>query len=284
MERLRQSSLQAVSVANNVEISVCYNSHTITVVHSSYSHKSYIAPLLTNRELTRIVSVQNRSLPSCIFCPFLCHGRLFLGVEPALLDGGADAANILFHVLAVELRGLCIGGAVWVWIVEEGLDGGQDGGNIVCGGPSVLEDVETELAVGVDVWMEHAGEELDGGRLVGVGFVECEGELEGAVFERRVSWGRWVSTPPREMRRKRVGEGSPGPKMTAFHSMMLSGHGLPEMPSGGSVESRLKSRMRRRRQLVDYGPGKTRVRLCRVARSRALTMAGVYVCEQRKVV
>ena len=76
----------------------------------------------------------------------------------------------------------------------------------------------------------------------------------------------------------------PGPKMTAFHSMMLSGHGLPEMPSGGSVESRLKSRMRRRRQLVDYGSGRTRVRLCGVARLGALTMAGVYVCEQRKVV
>jgi hypothetical protein len=40
--------------------------------------------------------------------------------------------------------------------------------------------------------------------------------------------------------------------MTAFQSMMLSGHGLPEIPPGGSVESRLKSRMSRRRQLVDY--------------------------------
>jgi hypothetical protein len=43
----------------------------------------------------------------------------------------------------------------------------------------------------------------------------------------------------------------PGPKMTAFQSMMLSGHGLPEMPPGGSLERRLKSRMRRRLQLVD---------------------------------
>jgi hypothetical protein len=34
--------------------------------------------------------------------------------------------------------------------------------------------------------------------------------------------------------------------------MMLSGHGLPEMPPGGSLESRLKSRIRRRLQLVDY--------------------------------
>ena len=40
--------------------------------------------------------------------------------------------------------------------------------------------------------------------------------------------------------------------MTAFHTMILSGHGLPEIPPGGSVERRLKSRMRRRLQLVDY--------------------------------
>ena len=33
---------------------------------------------------------------------------------------------------------------------------------------------------------------------------------------------------------------------------MLSGHGLPEIPEGGSVESLLKSRIRRRLQLVDY--------------------------------
>lgn len=39
--------------------------------------------------------------------------------------------------------------------------------------------------------------------------------------------------------------------MTAFHSMMLSGHGLPEIPPGGSVERRLKSRMSLRRQFVD---------------------------------
>lgn len=45
---------------------------------------------------------------------------------------------------------------------------------------------------------------------------------------------------------------APGPKMTAFHSMMLSGHGLPEIPPGGSLDSRLKSRIRRLLQFVDY--------------------------------
>ena len=47
-------------------------------------------------------------------------------------------------------------------------------------------------------------------------------------------------------------EAVPGPKITAFHSMMLSGHGLPEIPEGGSVESLLKSRIKRRLQFVDY--------------------------------
>ena len=42
--------------------------------------------------------------------------------------------------------------------------------------------------------------------------------------------------------------------MTAFQSMILSGQGLPETPPGGSVERRLKSRMRRLRQLVDLIP------------------------------
>jgi hypothetical protein len=39
--------------------------------------------------------------------------------------------------------------------------------------------------------------------------------------------------------------------MTAFHIMMLSGLGLPDMPMGGSEASRLKSRMSRRLAAVD---------------------------------
>lgn len=46
---------------------------------------------------------------------------------------------------------------------------------------------------------------------------------------------------------------SRGPKMTAFHTMMLSWHGEPEMPSGASVARRLKSRMSRLFAAVDCG-------------------------------
>lgn len=41
---------------------------------------------------------------------------------------------------------------------------------------------------------------------------------------------------------------SPGPNMTAFHSMRLSLHGAPDMPCGGSAESFLKSRINLRLQ------------------------------------
>ena len=39
--------------------------------------------------------------------------------------------------------------------------------------------------------------------------------------------------------------------MTAFQIIMLSVHGVPEIPTGGSVERRLKSRIRRRLAVVD---------------------------------
>jgi hypothetical protein len=48
-----------------------------------------------------------------------------------------------------------------------------------------------------------------------------------------------------------MGHNQPGPNMTAFQSMMLSGSGLPDIPPGGSDDSLLKSRIRRFLQLVD---------------------------------
>lgn len=44
---------------------------------------------------------------------------------------------------------------------------------------------------------------------------------------------------------------SPGPKITAFQTIILSALGAPLIPAGGSAWSRLKSRMRRRREVVD---------------------------------
>lgn len=113
---------------------------------------------------------------------------LLLRVEPALLNSRPDAPDVLLHVLPIKLCSLGVGGAVRVRVVQEGLDGREDRGDVVGGRPAVLEDVEAQLAVRVDVRVEHAREELDGWRLVGVGLVEGEQELEGAVFEGRLGW------------------------------------------------------------------------------------------------
>lgn len=66
------------------------------------------------------------------------------------------------------------------------MDGGEDSGDVVGRTPSVLENIETEVAVGVNVGMDHFGEEFDGGRIVGVRFFKGEDESESAVFEGRV--------------------------------------------------------------------------------------------------
>ena len=60
----------------------------------------------------------------------------------------------------------------------------QDGGDVIGRAPSILENVKTEFAVGVHVGMKHAGEKLDGWWLVRIALVECESQLERAVFER----------------------------------------------------------------------------------------------------
>jgi hypothetical protein len=63
--------------------------------------------------------------------------------------------------------------------------------------------------------------------------------------------------------------------MTAFHNMMLSGHGLPEMPPGGSLESRLKSRIRRLLQLVDYNQTRREQKIQERDGQNELTMTAV---------
>lgn len=72
--------------------------------------------------------------------------------------------------------------------MQQALNAGEDSGHIVRRAPAILENVEAELAVCVDVWVEHSAEELDRWRLVGVAFVEGEHQLEGAVLEGRLGW------------------------------------------------------------------------------------------------
>ena len=60
--------------------------------------------------------------------------------------------------LASHLVKLCshtVGRGVWVGLVQQGLNGGEDGRHVVGGGPAVLEDVQADPAVRVHVRVEH---------------------------------------------------------------------------------------------------------------------------------
>ncbi len=59
-------------------------------------------------------------------------------------------------------------------------------GNVVDGGPLVLEDVQADAAIVVDVGVKHGRNEADLGRLVGVLLGELQLEPERATFPRRV--------------------------------------------------------------------------------------------------
>jgi len=177
---------------------------------------------------------------------------LLVVLQPAILDRRPHPSHVLLHVLAVKLRRLRVRGAVRVRIVQQALDGREDRRDVVRRRPSVLENVEAELPVRVHVRMEHPREEFYRRGLVRVRFIKSQQEFECAVFERCV---RCAAQGKRRKDKKipiRWWCDAPGPKMTAFHSMMLSGHGLPEIPPGGSLDKRLKSRIRRLLQLVDY--------------------------------
>eukprot|EP00563_Minutocellus_polymorphus_P021434 CAMPEP_0197721714 /NCGR_PEP_ID=MMETSP1434-20131217/4679_1 /TAXON_ID=265543 /ORGANISM="Minutocellus polymorphus, Strain CCMP3303" /LENGTH=142 /DNA_ID=CAMNT_0043306771 /DNA_START=306 /DNA_END=731 /DNA_ORIENTATION=- len=75
---------------------------------------------------------------------------------------------VLPPVLVVEAAGLGVGGTGGVGIAQQALDAGQNGRDVVDRAPLVLEDVEADLAVVVDVGVEHFGEEADVRGLVGV--------------------------------------------------------------------------------------------------------------------
>ena len=70
--------------------------------------------------------------------------------------------------------------------MQQALHARKNGCDIVGGAPSVLENVETQLAVCIDIGVEHAREKLDRGRLVGVLLVECQDQLECPILKRCV--------------------------------------------------------------------------------------------------
>jgi hypothetical protein len=71
-----------------------------------------------------------------------------------------------------------------------------------------LEDIETDVAVGIDIWVEHFCDEFHGGGFVGVLVSEYEAEAESAVLEGcvacSVSGCQWRLIKAREEPRRNV--------------------------------------------------------------------------------
>lgn len=68
-------------------------------------------------------------------------------------------------------------------VIQQTLHTRQDRRDIISRAPAILQDIQTQFAIGVDVGVEHLGDEADRGGFGRVGVGECEGEAEGAVFE-----------------------------------------------------------------------------------------------------
>lgn len=85
------------------------------------------------------------------------HGHLYSShlIFPTLFDGLLYSFVVFSSVLFVEVAGFDICGGTRVRVIEETLYASEDGGNIVCRAPSVLQDIETQFSGTVYVWMEH---------------------------------------------------------------------------------------------------------------------------------
>lgn len=90
------------------------------------------------------------------------------------------------EVMEVSInRALRTKGPGKAWVTPP-LDTRQNGSHVICWAPSVLQDIEAELAGAVDIGVKHLADKFDAGRLVGVLFLEVHHQAEGSIFERRV--------------------------------------------------------------------------------------------------
>lgn len=75
----------------------------------------------------------------------------------------------------------------------------QDCGHIIGRAPSILQDIQTQLAGAIDVGMEHLADEFDARWLVGVLLLELHHESESAVLKWRICRPDDDSVPLEEM-------------------------------------------------------------------------------------
>lgn len=144
------------------------------------------------------------------------------------------------------------------------LDAGENRSDIVRGAPSILQDIQAELARGIYVGVEHLAEEFDLWRLVRVLLFELHDESKGSVLERCVGrsdddcvpTGRFVS---RWVRGRMLGRRTRSSRCRG-REMRKHQQGHRSACAGGvntirvpmrSIERTLKSRIKRRLAAVD---------------------------------
>ncbi len=86
-----------------------------------------------SRSLIRRRPRPNDGSGSSSLSPTLSDGGFLVVVQPAFLYRRPDTAHVLLHVFAIELRRFCVCGAVRVRIMQEALDGRENGRDVVRG-------------------------------------------------------------------------------------------------------------------------------------------------------
>jgi hypothetical protein len=113
------------------------------------------------------------------------------------------------------------------------LDTRQDCRHIVCWAPSVLQNIKTQFASGVDVWVEHLTDKLHCWWLIWVLFLELHDQSKSTIFEGCVRRSDDHSIPVdgsvsiTQQPAKRLG--------VSHHVITLSATGDADTPAGGSV-------------------------------------------------
>ena len=127
------------------------------------------------------------------------------------------------------------------------MNGSEDSGNIVRWAPAVLQNVQTQFTRTVDIWMKHLADELDTGRFVRISLFKVHHQAKSAVLEGCVCRSDDDRVPITLVSHELCLRYTRGP----YQVITLSATGEAETPAGGSVCMRLKSRMSRRRAVVD---------------------------------
>lgn len=141
-------------------------------------------------------------------------------IFPALFHCFSHALGVLLAVIFVQVRCFDVGWRASVWVVEQtnvygqlrglqepssGLDVGwggclplntrQDGRNVVCRTPPVLQNVQTQLSGCVDVGVKHLADELDSRGFVRILLLKMHHQSKGSIFKGSVGWTYYDGIP-----------------------------------------------------------------------------------------